>query len=338
MTGGCTSRQPALAGGGEISEGRDVTARDATHLLVTGGAGFIGSALVRLLLDDPETQRVTVLDKLTYAGKRENLPDDTRLDVVEGDIADQELVERTLSQGITGVLNLAAESHVDRSIERPADFVATNILGTANLLECCRHALIPLLQCSTDEVYGSIEAPDLFTEDSSIRPSSPYSASKAAGDLLCLAAHHTYGQDLVITRGSNNYGPRQHPEKFIPRMVACALAGEALPVYGSGLQVRDWIHVDDHAAGILAAYRNGMAGRVYNLGANCERTNLEIVQEILSHLDLHRIKVSHVTDRPGHDSRYAVDASRARQELGWEPKRDFAGAFPETLRQLAGLE
>ncbi|MDB6077852.1 MAG: dTDP-glucose 4,6-dehydratase [Akkermansiaceae bacterium] len=311
-------------------------ARDATHLLVTGGAGFIGSALVRLLLAHPETTRVTVLDKFTYAGRRDHLPDDSRLSLIPGDIANRELVEQILAGGeITGVLNLAAESHVDRSIDRPADFVASNITGASTLLEACRTALIPLLQCSTDEVYGSIEAPGLFTEDSPIRPSSPYSASKAAADLLCLAAHHTYGQDLVITRGSNNYGPRQHPEKFIPRMVACALAGEPLPVYGSGLQVRDWIHVDDHAAGILAAYLNGHSGRVYNLGANCERTNLEMVREILAHLELPAAQVAHVNDRPGHDLRYAVDATRARAELSWEPRRDFATAFPETLRQLA---
>lgn len=313
-------------------------ARDATHLLVTGGAGFIGSALVRLLLERPETVRVIVLDKPTYAGRRANLPDDPRLSLIPGDIANRELVEQILAdEGVTGVLNLAAESHVDRSIDRPADFVASNITGAATLLEACRMALIPLLQCSTDEVYGSIEAPGLFTEDSPIRPSSPYSASKAAADLLCLAAHHTYGQDLVITRGSNNYGPRQHPEKFIPRMVACGLAGEPLPIYGSGLQVRDWIHVDDHAAGILAAYLHGHSGRVYNLGANCERTNLEMVREILTHLDLPAAQIAHVTDRPGHDLRYAVDASRARTELGWEPRRDFKTAFPETLRQLAGM-
>ncbi len=313
--------------------------RDLTRPLITGGAGFIGSALVRLLLARPEVELVVVLDKLTYAGSLDRLPEHgkhPRLDFIHGDVTDRVLLEKVLAgHSITGVLHLAAESHVDRSIEKADDFIATNITGTACLIEACRVAGIPLLHCSTDEAYGSAAPPILFTEDSPLRPSSPYAASKTSADLLCLAAHTTYGQDVVITRSSNNYGPRQHPEKLIPRMIHCALHDQPLPVYGNGLQVRDWMHADDHSAGLIAAFLRGNAGDVYNLGARCERTNLDLVRRILAILGKPESLIRHVTDRPGHDSRYAIDPSKAERELGWTARVDFEQAFSQTVRQLA---
>lgn len=309
--------------------------RDLSHLLVTGGAGFIGSTLVRVLLDDPAVSRITVLDKLTYAGRFDHLPTSPKLTFIHGDIADRPLVDTLLQDhGITGVLNLAAESHVDRSIACADDFIATNIVGTANLLDACRLANLPLFQCSTDEVYGSIAAPGRFTETSPLQTSSPYSASKTSADLLCQAAHHTYGQDVVMTRGTNTYGPRQHPEKLIPRMVWCALRDEPLPVYGNGLQVRDWMHVEDHARGILAAFRHGRSGHAYNLGANEERENLSLVLAILELLGKPASLIRHVTDRMGHDVRYAIDAGKARTELDWRPLIPFEEGFAETIALL----
>lgn len=311
-------------------------ARDLTCPLVTGGAGFIGSALVRRLLDRPEVTRVVVFDKLTYAGSAANLPADDRVKLVRGDVVDGlQIAECIAQEGITGVMHLAAESHVDRSIESAAEFLMSNVIGTGQVLEACRRSRLPMLLCSTDEVYGSIKTPWAFDELSPLQPSSPYSASKAAADLLALAARHTYGQDVVITRCSNNYGPRQHPEKLLPRMVQCALRNEALPVYGDGLQVRDWIHVDDHAAALIAAYLHGAGGEVYNIGAGCERTNLELVGEILRLLDRPVSLIRHVTDRPGHDRRYAVNADKAKRDLGWEPTIAFESGFPRAIREMA---
>ena len=310
-------------------------APDAT-LLVTGGAGFIGSALVRLLLRETG-HRVVVLDALTYAGRGARLATlqgHERLRFVRGDVGDAALVEELFAEeGFGGVLHLAAESHVDRSIQGPAVFVRTNVLGTQVLLDAARqHGVQRFVQISTDEVYGALGPDGAFSETSPLRPSSPYSASKAGADLLALAAHHTFGLPVCLTRGSNTYGPWQHPEKLIPVMIAAALDGRPLPVYGDGSNVREWMHVDDHCRGILATLRRGRPGRSYNLGSGVERSNLAVVHQILDLLGAPRGQVSFIADRPGHDWRYAVETARARDELGWQPQREFDAAFAETIR------
>jgi len=310
--------------------------------LVTGGAGFIGSNFVRYLLAErPECELVN-LDALTYAGHLENLADlehDPRHRFVHGDICDAEMVQRVM-EGVDTVFHLAAESHVDRSIVEDAPFIRTNVLGTATLLSAALAANVRrFVQVSTDEVYGELpwrdpadggDAPR-FTEDTPMAPRSPYSASKAAGDHLALAYHTTHGLDVVVTRCSNNYGPFQYPEKLIPLMITRALADEPLPVYGDGLYVRDWIHVSDHCRGLLAAAERGRAGRVYNFGGNSERTNLSLVHEVLDILGKPRTLIEHVRDRPGHDRRYAIDASRAAAELGWSPAVDMHDGLRETV-------
>ena len=312
--------------------------RDLSHPIVTGGAGFIGSALCRLLLADTRVQTVTVLDKLTYAGSLDNLPDDQRIQFHKVDIADYDSLQQSLeTTTATFLFNLAAESHVDRSIASPADFISSNIIGTANLLELCRALDFPMLQISTDEVYGSISAPALFTEESHILPSSPYSASKASADLLCHAAYLTYGQDVTITRCSNNYGSHQFPEKLIPIMVRAALNDQPLPIYGNGTQVRDWIHCDDHCSALIAAAERGKAGEIYNIGANTELSNLAIVHRILDILGKPHSLITHVSDRPAHDQRYAIDASKAHQELDWQPIKPFDIHFPEVVKEIATL-
>jgi dTDP-glucose 4,6-dehydratase len=308
-----------------------------TSVLVTGGCGFIGSNLVRRILASRPGWRVVNLDKLTYAGNVENLAGlegEERHRLVRGDVCDGDLVAGILrEERVEVVMNLAAESHVDRSIHAPAAFVETNVAGTQVLLDAARAAGVRrFVQVSTDEVYGSLGPSGLFGEGTPLAPSSPYSASKAAGDLLALAAARTFGQDVVVTRCSNNYGPWQFPEKLVPLMVVNALRGEPLPVYGDGLNVRDWIHVEDHCEGLLAALERGRAGEVYNLGASNERTNLEVVERILEALGKPRSLVRFVPDRPGHDRRYAVDASKARAELGWAPRRRFEEALGETVR------
>ncbi len=313
--------------------------RQFRSILLTGGAGFIGSALARQLLNNEELRRLVVLDKLTYAGSRGNLigPDqDPRFLFVEGDIGDRELVARLLREhDVCGVFNLAAESHVDRSIQNPDDFILTNVTGTANLLEVCRAAGVPMLQCSTDEVYGVAVPPAKFTDRSPLNPTSPYSASKAAADLLCLAARKTYGQDVVITRSSNNYGLRQHAEKLIPTLVAAALNDQPLPIYGDGMHIRDWIHVDDHCRGLVAAYSQGAAGSVYLFGGRCERTNLGVARNILEILGKPESLISFVKDRPGHDARYAVDNTKSLAHFGWRPQHRFRAVFPSVVRGLA---
>jgi dTDP-glucose 4,6-dehydratase len=306
------------------------------NVLLTGGAGFIGSSLVRLLLEERPDWRVVVLDKLTYAGNAENLAGldaNPRYRFVRGDIGNGELVaELFKAEKLDAVLHLAAESHVDRSILAPSVFVDTNVRGTQMLLEVARaHGVQRFVHVSTDEVYGSLGPTGSFTEETPLAPSSPYSASKAGSDLLALAYAHTFKLPVVVTRCSNNYGPFQFPEKLIPLMIANALRDKPLPVYGDGKNVRDWIHVEDHARGLLVALEKGKAGEVYNFGASSERQNIQIVKQVLGHLGKPESLVGYVKDRPGHDRRYAIDSTKARRELGWAPRHAFEQALGETV-------
>jgi dTDP-glucose 4,6-dehydratase len=306
---------------------------DFRRILVTGGAGFIGSNFIHHWLAHHDGEVVN-LDLLTYAGNLENLADvanDPRYRFVKGDIADRALVDQVLD-GVEAVVNFAAESHVDRSIHDAGAFIRTNVAGTQVLLEAARHRGVHrFMHVSTDEVYGSLGPEGAFTETTQLAPNSPYSASKAAADLLVRAYHHTYGLDVVITRCSNNYGPYQFPEKLIPLMVTNALEDQALPVYGDGLNVRDWIHVLDHCRAIDAVLHGGRAGEVYNVGAGEERTNLEMVHGILKLLGKPDSLVKYVTDRPGHDRRYAIDSAKLRTELGWQPRVPFAEGLASTV-------
>jgi dTDP-glucose 4,6-dehydratase len=307
------------------------------RVLVTGGAGFIGSNLVRLLLDERPGWRVVVLDKLTYAGNLESLADVAARPgyrFVRGDVSDAPLVRALLAEErIEAVLHLAAESHVDRSIAAPAVFIETNVGGTQVLLDAARESRVArFVHVSTDEVYGSLGAAGRFTEASPLAPSSPYSASKAGGDLLALAYARTFGLDVVVTRCSNNYGPYQFPEKLVPLVIVNALRDLPLPVYGDGGNVRDWIHVEDHARGLLAALERGRAGEVYLLGASSERRNLAVVEAILDALGKPRALIRFVEDRLGHDRRYALDASKARRELDWAPGHAFEAGLAATVR------
>ena len=294
-------------------------------LLVTGAAGFIGSAYARLVASEHE---VTVLDKLTYAGRRENL-DGVAVEFVEGAIEDREAV-RSAMEGADCVVNFAAESHVDRSIADQDVFARTHVIGTSVLLDAARELGVSrYLQVSTDEVYGSIDSGS-FTEDSPLDPSSPYSATKAAGDLLVSAHAHTYGLEAVICRGSNNYGPRQYPEKLIPLCVLNALHGDPLPVYGDGRQVRNWLYVEDFARAIHTVLEMGEPGRAYNVGGPDECENLEVIHRILELTGQDESLIEHVTDRPGHDRRYSLSSDRVR-ELGWEPQTHFAEGLDTTV-------
>jgi dTDP-glucose 4,6-dehydratase len=306
------------------------------NLLVTGGAGFIGSSYVRLVRRKRPTAKVVNLDVLTYAGNLESLADlrdDPGHLFVKGDIRDGELVRRLVAEHAIGaVVNFAAESHVDRSIMSAEPFVDTNVVGTLRLLEAARAAGVRrFLQVSTDEVYGSLGPTGAFDEASPIQPRSPYSASKAAADHLVSAFHHTHGLDAVITRCSNNYGPYQFPEKLIPLMVLNAFEGKPLPVYGDGMQVRDWIHVEDHCEAIDLVLERGRAGEVYNVGAENDRPNLDVIRAILRHTGQSEALIKYVPDRPGHDRRYAMNAAKIRAELGWRPRRDFEEGLAATV-------
>ena len=303
--------------------------------VVTGGAGFIGSNFVRFALASIPDLRIVNIDLLTYAGNLENIegvPED-RHTFVRADITDAEAMARAVPEGADALINFAAETHVDRSILGPLVFVRTNVLGTQVLLDTARaKGVRRFLQVSTDEVYGSLAPGDPpFTEDRPLAPSSPYAASKAGADLLVLAAHRTYGQDAVITRCSNNYGPYQFPEKLIPLALANALEDKPLPVYGDGRQVRDWIYSEDHSRAILAAVVRGRPGRVYNVGARSERYNIDVVREILRQLAKPESLIQYVKDRPAHDRRYAIDPTRAEKELGWRPEVALEDGLARTI-------
>jgi dTDP-glucose 4,6-dehydratase len=305
-------------------------------MLVTGGAGFIGSAFVRFVLAHRPEARVVTYDKLTYAGNLENLSsvrDHARHDFVRGDVCDAKAVATTLAEhDVEVVVHFAAESHVDRSILSPNHAVETNVLGTAALLAAAREKGVHrFLLVSTDEVYGSIDEPVEADETFPLVPSSPYSASKAGADLLALAYVRTFGLPLVITRATNNYGPFQFPEKLIPLMISNALAGESLPIYGDGLQVRDWLHVDDHCRGVLATLERGRVGEVYNIGGGCPLTNLDVVKRVLKIVGAPESLMRRVTDRPGHDRRYAVRCDKIRLETGFAPQVAFDAGLAETV-------
>jgi dTDP-glucose 4,6-dehydratase len=296
------------------------------RLLVCGGAGFIGSNFVRVRLADPGDE-ITVLDKLTYAGRRENLEGlDVRL--VVGGIEDPTAVADAI-EGADAIVNFAAETHVDRSIAEPDAFVTTHALGTYTLLEAARERGLRYVQVSTDEVYGSIEEGS-FTEASPLQPSSPYSATKAGADLLVASYRHTFGLEALICRGSNNYGPYQYPEKLIPLMILNAMHGDPLPVYGDGMQVRNWIYVEDFARGIGTVLERGEPGEVYNVGGPDEAPNLEVVQRIVEYTGADESLIEYVTDRPGHDRRYSLGSEKARA-LGWEPQVRFADGLERTV-------
>jgi dTDP-glucose 4,6-dehydratase len=321
------------------------------QLLVTGGLGFIGSNLVRYFLKTWPNYSIINLDAITYAGHPENLSDvekDPRYKLVHGSIEDQELVEAIISGKmlgpVSGVINLAAESHVDRSIIDPSIFVRTNVLGTQVLLDSAlKHGRkkgttngtsefsIRFLQVSTDEVYGSLGPQGLFTEETPLAPNSPYSASKAGADLICRAYFHTYGLPVTITRCSNNYGPFQHPEKLIPLFITNALSDQPVPVYGDGLNVRDWLYVEDHCRAIDTVFHSGRAGEVYNIGGNNERKNIEITKIILSQLKKPESLIQYVEDRLGHDRRYAIDSNKIQTTLGWSPQYTFETGIRDTI-------
>lgn len=305
-------------------------------LLVTGGAGFIGSNFVLYMLQQHPDYQIVNVDALTYAGNLENLksienhPNHT---FVKADITDAKAIDSLMSQGIDVVVNFAAESHVDRSILEPEVFVKTNVLGTQVLLDAAKkYSVTKFVQVSTDEVYGTLGATGLFTEETPLTPNSPYSASKAGGDLLVRAYHETFGLPVNITRCSNNYGPYQFPEKLIPLMISRALADQALPVYGDGMNIRDWLYVEDHCSAIDLVIHKGVNGEVYNIGGNNERTNVHIVKTVLEELGKPESLITYVQDRPGHDRRYGIDPTKITRELDWKPKHTFETGIKETIQ------
>jgi len=305
-------------------------------IFVTGGAGFIGSSFIRQVLDSsPETEIVN-FDALTYAGNLENLSEvaSPGHHFVKGDIRNVEEVMQALPDSCDAIFNFAAESHVDRSIESASEFITTNVLGTQVLLDAARkRSTKRFIQVSTDEVMGTLpdDSEDLFTEESVIRPNSPYAASKAAAEHLVRVARETFGMDTVITRCGNNYGPRQFPEKLIPLVIANAIDGKKIPVYGDGGNVRDWIFVDDHSRAVWSAYEKGVPGGIYNIGARNEKKNIDVVRSILKILDRPESLIEFVTDRPGHDRRYAIDPRKAERELGWSAQTDWTRGLAMTI-------
>ncbi len=307
-------------------------------LIVTGGAGFIGSNFIEMLVQERPDWRIVNLDALTYAGNLENLTSvegHSGYQFVRGDVAERKDVEAAFAAAGDGdiqVVHFAAESHVDRSIAGGLPFVQANMVGTQVMLDVARdRGVSRFLHVSTDEVYGTLGATGLFTEETPLAPNSPYSASKAGSDMLVRAAHETHGFDTVITRCSNNYGPYQFPEKLIPLMIANAREDKPLPVYGDGMQVRDWLYVQDHCEAILCALEKGQSGQVYNIGGHNEYPNIQIVKRILEHLNKPESLITYVKDRPGHDRRYAIDAGKIERELGWTPRYTFEQALPQTI-------
>ncbi|PPQ46713.1 dTDP-glucose 4,6-dehydratase [Paenibacillus peoriae] len=305
-------------------------------LLVTGGAGFIGSNFVLYMLKHHPDYEIVNIDALTYAGNLENLKsieNNPKHSFIKVDITDAKAIDQLMQQGIDVVVNFAAESHVDRSILEPEVFVKTNVLGTQVLLDAAKkYNVTKFVQVSTDEVYGSLGETGLFTEETPLQPNSPYSASKASGDLLVRAYHETFGLPVNITRCSNNYGPYQFPEKLIPLMISRALSDQQLPVYGDGLNIRDWLYVEDHCSAIDLVIHQGKLGEVYNIGGNNERTNVHIVKTVLEELGKPESLISYVQDRPGHDRRYGIDPTKTMNELGWKPKHSFETGIKETIR------
>jgi dTDP-glucose 4,6-dehydratase len=306
------------------------------NVLVTGGAGFIGSNFVHYMLNKYPNYRIVNLDALTYAGNLENLQvieSNPHYTFVKGSIADHILVDTVFGKGIDIVVNFAAESHVDRSIANPGVFVETNVVGTQVLLDAAKkYKVTKFIQVSTDEVYGSLGDTGLFTEETPLAPNSPYSASKAGGDLLVRAYHETFGLPINITRCSNNYGPYQFPEKLIPLMIANALDDQSLPLYGDGLNIRDWLYVEDHCNAIDLVMHNGSNGEVYNIGGNNERSNMQIVRTILEKLGKKESLIQYVQDRLGHDRRYGIDATKITNQLGWKPQYPFEQGMPKTIQ------
>jgi len=308
------------------------------RLLVTGGCGFIGSNFIRYYLNTHPQDSLINIDKLTYAGNLENLSDlshSPRYQFVKGDIADAPRMEELIRKDVDGIVNFAAESHVDRSIEDPSAFIRTNVFGTFALLEAIRRTFperkIRFLHVSTDEVYGSLGETGVFTEETPLAPNSPYSASKTSADLLVRSYHHTYKLPAIITRCSNNYGPYQFPEKLIPLLISNALEDKELPIYGDGMNVRDWIYVEDHCRALDLVLHHGREGEVYNIGGQSEKPNLWVVKTILDRLGKPHSLIRFVTDRPGHDRRYAIDFSKIEKELGWRPSVSFEEGISRTI-------
>ena len=305
-------------------------------LLVTGGAGFIGANFIMNFLNRSDDFIVYNLDKLTYAGdtdRLKGLESDKRYNFIKGDICDKDAVKGVFSRGVDAVVHFAAESHVDRSIEDADPFESTNVRGTLNLLEAARRfGTERFVHISTDEVYGELGETGQFTETTPLNPNSPYSASKASGDLFAMAYRHTYGLPVVIVRPSNNYGPWQYPEKLIPVVINMALDDRPVPVYAQGLNVREWLHVEDCALGIMTVLEKGREGEAYNIGSGQERRNIEVVKKILSSLGKPESLIEFVKDRPGHDFRYSLDVSKIKSELGWEPRTTFEDGIEQTVR------